>query len=342
MSAPSSLGAIRTKVRRLTGRPSSQQISDSQIDEFVNIFYQYDVPEHLRVFSNTGVFTFMTEANVDQYNMKAQNPAAPTFNELVVSFDGGVESAVDVFYNLQPPAYIAGYQSFYSQNREQFFRTYPALGDINESLQGNGTPGPYNFTLPNVPMLQNSVTVGAIDNTDSTIKIVDDPQNRTNGNWLLSNSTTSVDGSINYLTGEGSVTFPNNIPFQNEITFTSTPYQPNRPQAVLFYQNIITLRPVPDKPYPVEFNAFLTPTALLQTGDSPELKQWWQYLAYGAAKKIFEDSQDGHGLQHIQAGFKEQENLVLHRHIVQQTNERTATIYTEMTSFPFGNFNNRF
>jgi len=342
MSAPSTLATIRTKVRRLTGRPSPQQITDTQINEFVNIFYQYDFPEHLRVFSNTSVFKFMTEANVDQYNMRAVNPASPAFNELVVSFDGGVESAVDVFYNFQQPTYISGYQSFYSQSREQFFRTYPALGDINSAVQGDGTPGPYNFTLPNVPMLQNSVTVGAIDDTDSTVKGVDDPQNRTNGNWLIINSTTALGGSINYLTGVGTVTFPNNIPLGNEITFTFTPYQPNRPQAVLFYDNIITLRPVPDKPYPVKFNAFLLPSALLQSSDSPLLKQWWQYLAYGAAKKIFEDSQDPEGIAQITRGYKEQENLVLHRHIVQQTNERTATIYTEMTSFPYGNFNNRF
>ncbi len=342
MSAPSTLFDIRTKVRRLTGRPSPQQITDNQIDEYVNIFYQYDFPEHLRVFSNTGKFKFITEANVDQYNMRAVNPSSPAFNELVVSFDGGVESAVDVYYNFQQPVYISGFQSFYSQNREQFFRTYPALGDIDTTISGNGTPGPYNFTLQNVPILQNSITVGAIDDTDSTIRGVDDPQTRTVGNWLISNSTTSLTGDINYLTGAVTISFPNNIPVGNEITFTFTPYAANRPQALLFYENIIILRPVPDKSYPVELNAFLTPSALLQSTDNPVLKQWWQYLAYGASKKIFEDSQDPDGLNRIMMGFKEQENLVLNRHIVQQTNERTATIYTEMTGFPYGNFNNRF
>lgn len=342
MSTLSTLGIIRTKVRRLTGRPSPQQITDSQIDEYVNTFYQYDFPEHLRVFSNTSTFTFLTEANVDQYKMLAVNPSAPEFNELVVAFDGSNESAANIFYNLQPPVYISGYQSFYSQSREQFFRTYPALGDIFTSLSGNGTVGPYTFTLPNNPFLQNSVTVGAIDDTDATVKVVDDPQDRTLGNWKISNTENSLTGSINYLTGAGTITFLNPIPSGNEITFTSTPYQPNRPLAVLFYDNTITLRPVPDKPYPVEFNAFLTPSALLQTTDEPLLKQWWQYLAYGASKKIFEDAQDPDGISNIIGGLKEQENLVLHRHIVQQTNERTATIYTEMTAFPYGNFNNRF
>lgn len=342
MSTPSTLATIRNKVRRLTGRPSPQQITDVQIDEYVNTFYQYDFPEHLRVFSNNGTFEFMTIPNVDQYKMFSPNPSSPAFDELVVDFDGSPAQAQDVYYNLQPPAYIAGYQSFYCQSREQFFRTYPALGDINTSISGNGTQGPYNLTLPNVPLLQNSVTIGCIDDTNTTIRVVDNPQDRSIGGWLISNSTTPVVGTINYLTGDISITFTNNIPSGEEITFTFTPYQPNRPQAVLFYNNTITLRPVPDKPYPVQFNAFLTPAALLNSTQNPLVKQWWQYLAYGAAKKIFEDSQDAEGINQIIPAFKEQENLVLHRHIVQQTNERTATIYTEMTDFPYGNFNNRF
>lgn len=344
----STLANIRTKVRRLTGRPSPQQITNTQIDEYVNTFYQFDFPEHLRVFSNTSTFKFMTIANVDQYDMR----------KMQVAFDGGTEAAVNVFYNLQPPLYIAGYQSFYSQSREQFFRTYPFLGDINVSVSGNGTPGPYNFTFPSSPVLQNSITVGAIDDTGETIQVVDAPitvdaplttgqPNREIGGWeisLLETPLENVGGNnqINYITGSGTITFANTIPAGNEITFVFSPYEANRPQALLFYDNIITLRPVPDKPYPVELDAFLVPTALIDSGQAPLLNQWWQYLAYGAAKKIFQDSQDPDGIDQIMGGFKEQEQLVLHRHIVQQTNERTSTIYTEMTAFPYGNFNNRF
>ncbi len=346
MSAPSTLAAIRTKVRRFTGRPSPQQITDSEIDEYVNIFYQYDFPEHLRVFSNRGVFKFMTTANVDTYNMISSDPSNPAFNDLIVDFDGAPRQAQDVYINLQPPTFISGYQSFYSQDREQFFRTYPALGDLGEIddnvIRGDGTPGPYNFTLAHTPFLQNQVSIGTIDDTGDTVKVEDDPQNRTTGNWLINNSTTSVTGSINYLTGVGTITFANSIPQGNEITFTFVPYEPNRPLAVLFYNNQITLRPVPDKVYPVEFNAFLTPSALINSTDNPIIKQWWQYLALGATKKIFEDSNDSDGVEHVKGPLKEQEHLVLYRHIVQQTNERTATIYTEMTAFPYGNFNNRF
>lgn len=328
----STLADIRTKVRRLTGRPSTSQITDAQIDDYVNTFYLYDVPETLRLFKLHTTFEFMTESNVAEYDMST----------LTVEQGGVTIPAEDVYTSFEQPVYVAGYQSFYSQDREQFFRTYPELATIETTLTGNGTPGPYTFTASTFPILQNLVTVGAIDSTGATVQVIDDPQNRTTGNWVIINTTTPVTGSVTYTTGSATITFANSIPSGNEITITSVPYQPNRPQAILYYDNTFTLRPVPDKPYLVQLNAYITPTSLLSSNQSPALRQWWQYLAYGASKKIFEDSQDPEGVSQILMGFKEQENMVLRRTIVQQTNERTATIYTEMTQFPYGNFNNRF
>ena len=328
----STLANIRTKVRRLTGRPSPQQITDTQIDEYINTFYLYDMPEHLRLFSEETVFEFMTEANVDTYDMRT------------LTFFTGEDTipAVDAFINIKPPVYVAGYQSFWSQDREQFFRIYPALAQIESSVLGNGTTGPYTTTLANIPLLQSQVTVGAIDDTDVAVNGIDTPTDRTLGTWTQINTNTTLTGSVNYITGALSVTFPNAIPTNNEVTFTAVPYQPNRPQALLFYNNVITLRPVPDKSYLVQVNAYKRPTLLVDSGDFPILRQWWQYLAYGASKKIFEDSQYPEGISAIMSGFKEQENLVLRRTIVERTNSRTATIYTEMTQFPYGNFQNRF
>ena len=330
----STLQEIRTKVRRLTARPSTQQITDAQINEYINTFFLYDMPETLRLFSLHTTFEFMTTANIDQYDLR----------DIKIIVEGVEYLAVDYYYNISPPVYIAGYQSFWSQDREQFFRTYPELAEITFDLQGAGNPGPYTFKLSNSPILQFQVTVGTIDNTGTSINVIDVPQNRETGNWEIINEEISVVGSIDYLNGEGTITFSNSIPTQEEITVTAVPYQPNRPQAMLFYDNILTIRPVPDKAYLVRMNAFRLPIEILKDSknQNPELKQWWQYLAYGAAKKIFEDSGDIPGVQQIMAGFKEQEKMVLRRTIVQQTNERTATIYTEMTSFPYGNFQGRF
>jgi hypothetical protein len=103
------------------------------------------------------------------------------------------------------------------------------------------------------------------------------------------------------------------------------------PQAVLYYQDTFTLRPVPDQPYRVNLEAYITPTVLLDNDVAPDIQQWWQYIAYGAAKKIFEDRMDLDSVQQIMPEYKKQEQLVIRKTIVQYTNERTATVYTEQT-----------
>ncbi len=328
----STLTAIRTKVRRLTARPSTTQITDSEIDEYINTFYLYDMPENLRLFSLKTVFSFMTTPNIDQYDL----------TQLTTTINGFTYPIVDVYYNLEPPAYIAGYQSFWSQDREQFFRYYPQLAQIQSTLQGNGTPGPYTFTFSNVPILQTQVTVGTMDNLGNTLNGIDSPTNRTTGTWNIINTTTPITGNINYITGAGTITFSNPIASGQDITVTAVPYQPNRPEAVLYYDNIITLRPVPDREYLVQMNAYQSPTEFVSANDTPLIRQWWQYLAFGASKKVLEDSGDVDQLNRIEMGYRHQESLVLRRTITQQTNERTATIYTEMTQYPYGNFQGRF
>jgi uncharacterized HAD superfamily protein len=68
----------------------------------------------------------------------------------------------------------------------------------------------------------------------------------------------------------------------------------------------------------------------------PQLEQWWQYIAYGTAKKIFEDRMDLDSVQQIMPEFKQQERLVLRTTLTQQANERTVTIYTQGKSYGIG------
>jgi len=326
------LADIRTKVRRLTGRPTAQDITNDQIDEYINTFYLYDFPEELRLFHLQQTFSFVTEANVDQYRM----------SEIAVTTNTGTDTAINVYYNLSPPAYVSGYEAFWSQAPEQFYRTYPLLAQIEETIEGDGTTGPYTATFPNTPILQNSLTLGGIDNTTSLIAVEDVPSNSTSGTLQEVNLLTAVTGSVNYLTGAVSVTFANAIPSGNQITFSAVPYAASRPRSILYYGDVLTLRPVPDASYRVEIEAFIQPTQLIADAQSPELKQWWQFLAYGAAKKIFQDSGDSAGEQSIVPELMHQEALALRRSLVQQTNQRSATIYTSYNGFPYGNFNNRF
>ena len=71
-------------------------------------------------------------------------------------------------------------------------------------------------------------------------------------------------------------------------------------------------------------------TQLLSTGPTtPQLEEWWQYIAYGAAIKVFQDRMDIESVALIQPEFQKQQALCLRRTIVQQTSQQVSTIYQE-------------
>jgi hypothetical protein len=163
--------------------------------------------------------------------------------------------------------------------------------------------------------------------------MVDFPITNTIGNLYIPGgaptSTTVQDPNnyVNYLTGQFVVTFPFAPGAGQSINSQTVPQQVALPQAMLFFDGNFVLRPVPDQPYRVQFEVYIRPTELLQSGQTPELQEWWQYIAYGAAKKVFEDRMDLESVQMIMPEYKKQESLILRRTIVQQTSQRTATIY---------------
>ena len=148
-------------------------------------------------------------------------------------------------------------------------------------------------------------------------------------------------GTINYTTGAISLTWLAAPGASEDVSCQYVPYVASRPVAALFFNNQFTLRPVPDQAYRVDVEIYKAPSALLAANSDPEIRQWWQYIAYGAAKKIFEDQQDIDSIQKIMPEFDQQQRLCLRKTIVQQTPQRSSTIYSEQQQWPYGNFNNQ-
>lgn len=336
MTVPSAtLQDIRTKVRLMTGRPDQSQISDTDLDFQINTFLTYDMPEHLRLFKLDQVYEFSTQPNVDVYYPDQ-----------------------DLNINFSIPPYIGGYESFYTQSRDQFQRIYPKLGFITTVATGNGTGGPFTYTLPSRPVLranrtsaiytppntvvESDILVTAVDSLGQTHNLIDDGIGNLIPDPNGPSSGIPDTGTINYTTGDVSVTFLNPIPSPNLIQISTVPYVASRPIAIQYYGGYFTLRPVPDQGYTVSLQVSKTPLQLLAQGDVPQLRQWWQYIALGATLKILENDGDFDEYAKYYPLFQEQQRLVNRRTLVQQTQDRTATIYTNQTQFPQGNFYNRF
>lgn len=336
--ADSTLEAIRNKVRRLTRSPSLAQLPDTLLDDYINTFVLYDFPEHLRLISLRKTFTFWCNPFQDVY--KTDKTVVPTTNPLY--------DFQNKYITMDSPVYVAGFQVLFSQSREQFFGIYPFVNSIQSiGSVGDGVTTAYSgfvlsqgVTIPSsvtniTPLLQNNVVFDSIDINGNGLTLIDIPTNNTDG-VLVVPGTTAPLGAINYLTGQFSLAFPTPPAVGAPINSQTVPYQPSRPQALLWYQNQFTLRPVPDQPYAINMEVYQRPVEILLTNQSPELEQWWQYIAYGSAKKIFEDRMDIDSVQLIMPEFKKQEMLVQRTTIVQQTSQRTSTIYTDNVTGGYG------
>ena len=307
----STLAKIKIKVRRLTKSPSTAQITDDSIEDYINTFVLYDFPEHLRLFSLRTTLVFYTQPYIDTYE---GDDIATNFNNL--------------YTNVYGNAYVAGCKQSFFQNREQFFTLYPQNESIRSIGTGNNVLTNFTGTLTDKPALREHLSFTSITTNQVGLEVHDVPNDPNDGEGTFAGDTGAA-GSINYTTGVYDITF-SSAPGDGETVYSNVvQYAAARPNSILYYNNILTLRPVPDKSYRVELEVGARPSELLDNASMPELSQWWQYIAYGASKKIFEDRMDMESLQSIMPEFKKQEVLINRRTIDQQTKERASTIYTD-------------
>jgi len=319
--AGTTLTEIQQKVRRLTRSPSETLLSNADLNQYINTAVLYDLPEHLRLRDLKTTVTWYTQAYKDVY---LTNDTLSTTDPLY--------DFKNKYVTIDTPCYIAGNRSFYTQSRDVFYGAWPQTNQIDNFAQGDGTTTAYGGTLTNTPVLLNSFIVSSVDATNATMTFVDNPNIPLDGTGDIilaeNNILGPAFGTINYITGVWSVDFATAPADEQNIVTQSVAYTPTLPTALLYYEDKFIVRPVPDGAYAINLEAYRLPTELLNSGDSPDLKQWWQYIAYLAAKKIFEDRMDMDSVQQITPELIKQESLVLSRTYVQNATQRNATIYS--------------
>ena len=349
------LAAIRVKVRRLTLSPSTAQLSDVEIDEYVNTSVVYDFPETLRTFNLRTTFTFFTNPGQDVYPTDIAS-----FGTNAAALDNPLYNFQNKYLTIHPPVYCAGRQLLYTQSQQHFYGMYPRINALASiGTQGNGVTVAYTGVVnslaqvvppgltQNYALIQNNVLMSSVGVQGAGLALADVPVIDAIGNPTLIGNLYDVNSgayaaakatpptvvlannTINYLTGVFSITFPAAPGIGVAINSQTIPTQRSMPQSMLYFSNQFTIRPVPDQPYRINFEVFQRPTALLTAGQSPELEEYWQFIAYLAAKKVLEDRMDMDTLLLIMPELKNQEALCLRRTIVQLTNQRAATIYAE-------------
>lgn len=341
-------------VRRILKQPNQQDISDSTLADYLNRFMVYDVPARIQPFEYKTQYSLELTPNVDQYN-------AP-----VTYLPGG--AVIPTYQTFITPAYVDGYQIVMQQNHDQWMKLFP--NRTYNQFQQNGNGGnAYSFNLFEPPVIQghrdqniqplgntvnpggaqiglltSSVYITAIDVNGHLNVAQDDPQSATSGNLIQYDPLNPADppsivGNVNYITGAISVTFLYAIPSTSDINSQIIPYSAGRPQAVLFFDNTFTFRPVPSKPFLFQIDAYYNPAAFLASSNAVPYRWMTEYLARGTARKILQDYGDVEQLQLYEPMFREQEALVLRKTYRQNSNTRVATIYQGQTSYNPGSYN---
>jgi len=310
---------IKEKVRLLTKKPSTTQISEDSLKEYINTFYQYDLPQMVQTFDLLKNVSFST------------TPYVGAYSTTIGDFIFNLKDFKDIVIATDQPVYLAGREIKLFQSPADFYNTYTQVKTLGRIGVGDGVTAHFTYTLP-TKVLHRSVLIGSLNIATEAIIAIDEPildqYGRTSNEGDLLDAAGNNIGTINYLTGEVDIVFPQ-VPANGEdITYEMFPFQASAPDGILFFDNTFILRPVPDRVYEVTLQVREQPTAFELNTDTPVIKQWWQFIAYGAAKKILEDSSDHESVQNIMPEYERQKLFVMRKTELNKSKDRSNTIFT--------------
>ncbi len=358
---------IEKKVRRLTASASESSLSSADIQSAVNLFYNTDFPYAIKIDQQRSVYKFLTIPNVDRYPVDVnslQGFRAPVYFQ---GIQGNLFKNRDQLYNLYPryptqfqPISGDGVTktftfTLFGNNVNPFpqpnfgiLSTQVVIGgiDVNgnairivddgggivnaNGIGSNTTTGQLLFVNQNA--VGNNVYLDATNVQQQAIPNLSPIGGPNNAN--LPNQpyppvmlTPQYCGTVNYVTTQMTVTFPVAPAAGTSINVWAATYQVGRPYNVLFWNNELTIRPVPDNVYMVEIETYQTPAQFMNTSNHPVLNQWAQYIAYGTAREILRDRQDMEGVSNLEEGFMRQEALVLERQAVEEIGQPNITLF---------------
>lgn len=297
--ADSTLTQIKQKVRRLVIAGDPSILPDSEIERQINTFVEQDFPFSLRINEFIERKSFYTSKGIDRY-------------------------AVDIntVRTLQGVALSSGKIMQWTQDYRVFESLHPKIFS-SSVMSGDNSAGPYTRQVTTLPLLRKEVVVSATLSTGA-VEVLQD-----NGSGTLVSQTSTGTGTVNYQTATVTFTFGNTVDASEEITIQFVPITLSQPYTLFFRNDEIVLRPVPDGVYKIEYDAFIIPSAFLANNQSPKINMWWQYFAFGAAKKILEERQDTESLAAILPAMREQEVLIVEQTAIQDENMRAGTIFSD-------------
>lgn len=342
------LADIIVKVRKLTGSATSLQLTDSQIIDYINSFYLYDLPAQFRSLKLKDTYTFNTIRGIDTYPFDSEH-----------------------FTTIQMPVFCANRTIQLFQDVWSFYAINYNWQQMQNFTQGDGTTGPFTGTCQSIPIIRSynnnpmvqtqTAPTSAYLPTPTPVTFQQAIPSRVQNILITANNTLGVTqnvtddgagnligdgtGTINYNTGAISVTFNTAVTSGQDIQIQYNPATMAIPLSILFFQNQFTLRPVPDRGYTISMVAYRQPSQALLGSTDPdnpvltgvaELNEWWELLAFGAAKKIYEDRVDPDGISIMEVGLQKRYEVAEARTYAQLGSQRMGTMFADQLNQNYG------
>lgn len=363
------LNRLRYTIRKITGRYDISQLPDtsngeisisnpSGIDDYINDYYLYDMPEDLRSLRLRDFYTFTTIPNCGTY-------AIP-------------QNVIQIY----DPVYVDNYQFAFYQDPNIFYSIWPELNFIDQAVSTTvASQTAYTFTVTQTPVQQGTVVIGIQPNTSGntfsaqeTFTDQDDPipldipqQQIFNGVGTLTGNQGGT-GTINYLTGAVTLNYAAAPAAGLNINAHYHPYVASRPRDIMVWQQQIFVRPIPNDVYSVKMMAYVLPTTVMSAAtnaterpslrvdpattptssptpttvtiqgfsgatslatDLPQFNEFWQLIAYGASLKIFAEDGDHDEYARYTPYYDKALLLVQRKTLKQLAQNRIHTRYAE-------------
>jgi len=284
MSNEWSLAKIRQKVRQVTGRFTTNDLTNTQLDEYINQYYLY---------------TFPAEVKLEQKHV---------FYEFITSVNQATYATPDTLYtNYEPPATVNNLSMLWYQNSAKFEQENPLQYNFSNPWTGDGVTVTFTTTLTGFPIYPSTLTI-----TDNTELFEDTTTTWTDADITITGSDGGT-ATINLSTGVISVTFTA-APASGQLIYLNyVQFSPRRPEAILYFANTFTLTPPPDQAYVIKMRSYIIVTPLVNATDTPDLNEWGPCIAYGASRAIFSDYGENDAYAETTALYKEQVNYILTR-----------------------------
>jgi len=272
------LANLRVLTRRYSGREDADEISDSQLNAYINeyltIYFPLDVKLYDRFQSYfINLYPGVAVYDVDQDIVLLNNPQFA--NGLSLAFYTDPRSFYELYQN-QYHAYLLG--------------------------TGNGSTLTFTGTVQQLPIIPSSPYV-----TDGTEMLTDKT-----GSGILSGNLGGY-GTINYATGYISATFNTAPSGSDDIQVYYDWFNVGQPRAVLFYQNQLQIRPIPAKPTMLRCNTYWRPSTLTADSSSITNPEWSRMIAMGAALIILKENMEIDAVSTLYSLWSQEFSLVQER-----------------------------